>query len=394
MPKVRRDPVPVHIIVPDTNILWDKDKKNPVSPDFTAFWARNIPLIHLSLAVPEVVFGELQFQQATSAIKCAKLIAAQIKDLSEISLSTYSIRLDHQKIKKQVGNKLEKWIKSLDGTVVKTPVALIDWVQLIQDAIWRDPPFGNDPKDPDNEKGFRDALILETLISVCDDNKGTTKNVVFLSQDVLLRTSAERRLKHNKMMITFESLSDFESYIKLNQQELTNKFVKSIQTHARSKFYTVGDSTTIYYRDKIRKAISEKFAVELAASTEVSLPIGLLGTSSYHLSVNNEKWWITTTRFDVLIQPREYHWVSRVTIARLLSSIPVGGGLRSAIMPRREDVHILGFDIKWKAHVKADGRFHDISVVEITKAEHSQHPATMELVNRWGLLQNEIPEPT
>lgn len=315
-------------------------------------------------------------------------------ELSGISQSNYGIRLDHQKIQKQVGNKLEKWIKSLDGTVVKTPVASIDWLRLIQDAIWRISPFTCDPKDKDNEKGFRDALILETLIGVCEENKGSTKNIVFLCNDFLLRTSAEHRLKHNKMMMAFESLSDFESYIKLTQQELTNKFVKSIQTHARSKFYTAEDTTTIFFRDNIKKAISEKFAAELTAPTEISQPLGLLGTSSYHWSISKEKWWINTTRFDKLMQPREYHWVSRVTVARLLNGSPVGGGLIMTGMPIREDVLLIGFDIKWKANVKADGRFHDISVIDITKAEYSQNPATEDLVSRWKLLQNENSAPT
>ena len=69
MPKVRRTPPPVHVVVVDTNILWDKDKKLPVSQAFDAFWRKNSPLIPMTLNVPDVVFGELQFQQTTSALK-------------------------------------------------------------------------------------------------------------------------------------------------------------------------------------------------------------------------------------------------------------------------------------------------------------------------------------
>lgn len=402
MPKVKRDPVQEHIIIPDTNILWDKDKKNSVSPDFSAFWARSTLRISLSLAIPEVVFGELQFQQATSAIKCATTITDQISELSGISDSKYAIRLDPQKIQKQVGNKLEKWIKSLNGIVVNTPVASIDWPRLIQDAIWRKSSFTSDPKNKDNEKGFRDALILETLLDVCEKNKGSTKNIVFLCNDFLLRTSAELRLKHNRMVMVFESLSDFESYIKLTQQELTNKFVKSIQTHARAKFYSDGDPSTIYFRDNIKNTISQKFSAELAVPITHKLeslqPIGLMALPSYNWSVSEERWWINSTRFDELIQPREYHWVSRVTVARLLNgSLEGGGGLMlagMAGMPLREEVLLIGFDIKWKANVKADGRFHDISVIDITKAESSQSLSTEDIVNRWKLFQNDTSVPT
>ncbi len=273
---------------------------------------------------------------------------------------------------------------------------------MIQDAIWRKSSFTSDPKNKDNEKGFRDALILETLLDVCEKNKGSTKNIVFLCNDFLLRTSAELRLKHNRMVMVFESLSDFESYIKLTQQELTNKFVKSIQTHARAKFYSDGDPSTIYFRDNIKNTISQKFSAELAVPITHKLeslqPIGLMALPSYNWSVSEERWWINSTRFDELIQPREYHWVSRVTVARLLNgSLEGGGGLMlagMAGMPLREEVLLIGFDIKWKANVKADGRFHDISVIDITKAESSQSLSTEDIVNRWKLFQNDTSVPT
>jgi hypothetical protein len=60
MPKLRRTPPP-HIVVVDTNILWDRDKKLPVCLAFDEFWRKNSPLIPMTLNVPEVVFGELQF---------------------------------------------------------------------------------------------------------------------------------------------------------------------------------------------------------------------------------------------------------------------------------------------------------------------------------------------
>lgn len=386
MPKVKLEPVPQHIVVPDTNILWDKDKKHPVSPDFDKFWISNTPLIPMQLVIPEVVFGELHFQQSTSAIKCAANIVDQMIELSGITQKKYQSRLDHKNIRDQVGLKLRKWLGNHTGTIVQTPTATIDWSELVQDAIWRNPPFTNDPKDAKNEKGFRDALILETLCGICDKHKGTPKNIVFLCNDYLLRNSAEARQKHNKMLLTFESTSDFESYIKLTRQQLTDKFVKSIQTHARSKFFDKDDKTTIWYRDKIQQAIKEKFADEFPVKPESPGPLGLLSLApSTNWQLTDERWWVTATRFDELVRPRDYHWISRVSVARLLLGLPIGGTVAHAFSPIREEVQVIGFDIKWKANVKADGRFHDISVDEIVMAETSREPSSEELVNRWQL---------
>ena len=54
MPRVRRTPPPQHIVVVDTNILWDKDKKLSVCIAFDEFWKRNSPLISMTLNVSEV----------------------------------------------------------------------------------------------------------------------------------------------------------------------------------------------------------------------------------------------------------------------------------------------------------------------------------------------------
>lgn len=389
MPKVKFEPPPPHVVVPDTNILWDEDKKNTVSPAFDEFWKESAPLIRLSLTVPEVVFGELHFQQTTSAIKLAKNISQQIADLSGITSTKYDARLDPQKIRKQVGDKVQKWVKGLKGSIAKTPVDSVDWARVVQDAIWRNEPFTYDPKDKDKdkEKGFRDALILETVVKVCEENKGTTNNVVFLCNDFLLKTAAEKRLKHNPKVLIFESLPEFGAYIKLTQQKLTDKFVKSIQNHARSWFFTANDATTIWYRDRIRKTIRNEFSDRLAAEFEsLSNATGLLGVPvPYHWKVINEKWRIRGTRFDELIAPREYHWISQITVAQLVSGSASRGGLAFALMTPREEVRLANFDIKWKADVKADGRFYNVTVIDILETGAAQEPSTEEALDRWGL---------
>lgn len=390
MPKIKLEPVPKHIVIPDTNILWDKDKKNAVASDFEQFWQRSSSVIPLKLVIPEVVLGELQFQQATSGIKCATSISEQMSELTGITQKKYEINLDHARIRKQVGEKLKKWVASRAGTIFSTPLTTINWGQLHEDAIWRNPPFTFDPKDKDNEKGFRDALILETVCAICEDNIGFGINIVFLCNDHLLRKTTEVRQKNNKALLTFESILDFESYIKLTQESLADKFVKSIQAHARSKFYSPNDKACIYFRDNIRQAINEKFAADLRSPIEPARSAGLLGIMpTPNWSIIDERWWVNATRFDELVRPREYHWISRVTSARLLVGPPVGNGLIIGRSSIQEEIEVIGFDVRWKANVKADGRFHDITVLDIIKSELSQNPASDELLNQWRLQRNQ-----
>lgn len=386
MPKVKRDPIQEHLVVPDTNILFDGDKKYPVSPDFDAFWNKHLPQIPLELIVPEVVIGELQFQQTTSAIKLASTIRNQTEDLSGVTQSKYRSVLDDTKIKEQISNKLKKWVKSLNGIVASTPIDNIDWSKMVQRAIWREEPFTFDPKDKVNEKGFRDALILETLVNICVENAGNTKNIVFLCNDYLLRTTAEKRLKSNNKVIFFESLIEFESYIQLTQEKLTNEFVKAIQNHARSKFFTYGDKSSVYFKDDIKKKINTQYKSELSLSVDpLNTGTGFFpSTKPSNWQMIDDRWWIGTSRFSSLNLPNEYHWISRVTYTRLISS-SVGGGLLAALSPTIELLETFAFDINWRASVKTDGRFHKISVTSISKGDFTRDPPSDEMLTRWKL---------
>lgn len=99
MPKARRTPPPLHVVVVDTNILWDKDKRLPVCTSFDEFWTRNSPLIPMALHVPEVVLGELHFQQATSALKVLASITENFTELCGITQCSYSHKANEAKIK-------------------------------------------------------------------------------------------------------------------------------------------------------------------------------------------------------------------------------------------------------------------------------------------------------
>ena len=68
---IRKEEIKEHIVIPDTNILWFKDKSKVVNPDFDSFWDNYAQDSNLHLVIPDVVKGEMLFQQSTSAIKQA-----------------------------------------------------------------------------------------------------------------------------------------------------------------------------------------------------------------------------------------------------------------------------------------------------------------------------------
>jgi hypothetical protein len=385
MPKVLRTPPPPHLVVVDTNILWDKDKKLPVCVAFDEFWTKNSSLIPMELHVPEVVFGELHFQQTTSALKALSNIADNFTELAGITNSAYPHKCNEATVRSQVKAKLEKWLKGHAGTQSPTPVTKIDWTAVVDAAIWRKPPFTFDPKDKSNEKGFRDAVILETLVHICDAAT-VGKTVIFVCNDYLLRITAEARLKSSKKFLAFESLADFEAYIGLTQQQLTNAFVKSIQHHARKKFYAKADPTCIYTRFSLTEKIRKDHAADLLLQDTFTGGLGLLSAvgGSAKWNIVRRKFWIRSTQFTKLEGSREFHWSSRLDVATLNESDPPNTLLTGALPPLQK-VQVVGFDVRWKANVKTDGRFHDIELLGIEKKETQSREATEENLKEWSL---------
>ena len=388
MPKVHKKLPPEHLVVVDTNILWDKDKKLPVSPIFDAFWAKNSPLLPMSLHVPQVVLGELYFQQTTSALKALATISESFQELAGITATSYAHKCNESTVRNQVKAKVDRWLKSTGGIELPTPVASIDWGLIVDHAIWRKPPFAFDPKDQKNEKGFRDAVILETVAHACD-SAAAGKLVIFVCNDYLLRTTAEGRLKASKKFLAFESLADFESYVNLTQQQFTNEFVKSIQSHARAKFWAKGDANCIYTKNEIGKRLLSDFATDLEFNDPTKIALSLMaqaiGTAAPTAKRTKQIFWIRSTQFSKLEGEREFHWTSRVDVAQLYE-IEKSGGLLATAMSTIHKIQVVGFGIQWKSNVKSDGRFHDIEVTAIYRIETDVLDATEDKLEKLRLL--------
>lgn len=158
----RIDPKP-HVVIVDTNVLWHEDKKHAVSPDFEAAWYENQKLVTLELLVPEIVRHELAFQQTTAAWNRLDQITRLLAETSGIAAVAHTTRITREKLRAQVEDKIDKGMKSHRARLLPVPYAAVDWKRLTMDAVWRRPPFTFDPKKVETEKGFRDALVLETV---------------------------------------------------------------------------------------------------------------------------------------------------------------------------------------------------------------------------------------
>ena len=144
-------------------------------------------------------------------------------------------------------------VHSADGYYSRSPpIKSIDWDTLIKDAIWRQPPF---TEDKGQEKGFRDALIVQTLGKIIGDH--SSNDIAFISGDSLVRQAASS--KFGTTFIAYETLEELESFLTLTDNKLTNEFVRAIQARAREKFYSDKSPQSLLFRGDLVRKIKKRF---------------------------------------------------------------------------------------------------------------------------------------
>ncbi len=373
MAKIRRETPPPHIIVPDTNILWHEDKSLVVSPDFESFWNEYSRQLTLRLIIPEVVRGELLFQQTTSATKSLSIAIENLEKVGRITQKKFRKPTTPEITKKRIEKRFDNWLNRSDGSIEPTPIEDIDWRHMVNSAIWRDSPFTFDPKNRDSEKGFRDALILETVPKIVSSN--SSEFIAFVSNDTALRETLDKRISILETRYSsYESLSDLGSYFRLIHERLTSSFVKGISRTARRRFFKIGSESCLWYKDSIRDQILKKYSSEFRQTSNQSDDPNPL--SEFFSSITTEGRWeapqsghffISNAQFDKIEKENIFYWITPVEFVRPFRRISapstfLGLTTDEPIVERIEEVR---FNIRWTARVTEDGRFRKISLDDI-----------------------------
>ena len=384
---VHKEKIKEHIVIPDTNILWFKDKTKVVNPDFDSFWDNYAQDSNLHLVIPDVVKGEILFQQSTSAIKQMDKASECIAEVCGITEYQYTHRMTAKRIRDQIEKRFEKWSKQKKAKLELSPINNINWKELIQNSIWRKPPFESDPKNPEIEKGFRDAIILEIIIEYVKNNSGD-RFIAFICNDNMLRDTAEKKLKSNNSFSVYKSIEDFESYLKLQHEQLTDKFIKSILRKASLKFYNPKDQNCLAFKEKLPDKIEDKYGKyisepKLSDDTQSVLG-GLLSTPPKWNPSIGGKYWVSSSQFDRIEKKTIYHWSTDVTYAKKYLR-EVEGLLEALSSTDNERVLLIKFEVTWTSKVFSDGRFRDPTIQDVKMKENKFVNLSSELKKSYNL---------
>jgi hypothetical protein len=375
-------------IVVDTNALYYNEPLAVVSPKFTEAFLECASLAKLKLLVPEVVKGERLFQLVSVVQELIEVNRKNADKVTRLSGHRASKVPKLPKLKAGVEENFDKWAKSLDAVIVPIPYGNINWKKLVHKAIWRIPPFTPPNDKMDSEKGFRDALILETLIEIYKTRPTTkTHQMVFVTKDKQLATAVSKCFGAENVRI-YGAMVSFASYLKIQKQTADEAFAKAVMLKAPDVFYTENDPECVYYKCEVEKRIKEQFQSTLDSFSEdedaagISRLIALktvpgqiqFEKPAIYVPCSEDKVLLDSTEFASFPGNNDFEWKTRLRFVRVFKKQtppPEETDYRLPFDLDDEKVRIQPFDVMWTSKVTEELKFTDIAIGEIFIAVQS-----------------------
>jgi hypothetical protein len=177
----------------------------------------------------------------------------------------------------------------------------VDWEQIISQALTRKAPF-----EIENEKGFRDALILETFFqfasSLCKEQ------AFFASRDKRMGEAFENRKASRETIRLFRDLSSLRTELGAMDADISSKQIAEILAIAEQYFYIPQDKKTLFIRSKVFEKIqsNKDFLNEINAIPNASIASIGIDKPSFVQEIAGKLQFLTKIKVDIKFT--QYQW--------------------------------------------------------------------------------------
>jgi len=185
------------------------------------------------LIIPRVVAGEILFRKDWGLAALRNDAARKLKAIGELVAGEQPSIADKKRLRLQLQRRFINWCTENSIKLWRVPFDKINWRHLTALAVSRLPPFSPFEPKGKSEKGFRDALVLETLCDICESVSPT--RTIFICGDKLLGEAAFARLG-SKQLSVYKSTAEYLSYVKLQRQNFVDETIKLVIEEATSLF--------------------------------------------------------------------------------------------------------------------------------------------------------------
>lgn len=244
-------------IVFDTNVIFTGSASDLFKKELIEFFAKYSTLsdIKITWLIPDVVIDERRYQMKKKGFE----IIPSIKKLEKII--GHNLAITEEIIETRINETIEKQVSLYNVNPISIDVTKVNWETIIHNSCFRKPPF----EDGEYEKGFRDSIILETVIQLINNSPSSKSicRIILLTNDKLLQEAFNERTKSNHNTSVLNSLEEIESLINVLSSEITEELISQIIDQVEKVFFETDNINSIYYKENIRQQIVDNYSNEL-----------------------------------------------------------------------------------------------------------------------------------
>lgn len=246
-------------IVFETSILVSENFPD-ISIDLKQFF-ETANILKLDLYIPKIVLRELEQLYIENVFKQINQINKSYKELKPYAQEQIFIKLPDvdyliSVYEKNVMGLLEKY----NIKVIEIPSLITN--DLIEKAIKYIPPFKKD------DKGFKDALILESILLHASNNR--LNSIILVSGDKIFNSGEikEYAEKSNINLIIMESLEQVKDYIYQFIDKALREMREQEEKKAISALTLIRDDIDIYLKDNLEISSIDIFDLGLSGTLQ------------------------------------------------------------------------------------------------------------------------------
>ena len=295
-----KSPIPFFNIAFDTNLLFVDAENKLLKDTLSEFISERNKLESPRVAwhLLDIVRAERRYQM----LQVARSLLTQTQRVEK--LLGKSLGIQKGDIEQGVDSAIANQVKQHKLIIRQLDTNRVDWSALIERSTTREPPFEHGPK----EKGFRDAIVLETFSQLVDEHPANQKAVrhVLMTGDRLLKEALAARMSQKTNVLTVDNIEALKSLLNAHASHIAGELDDLLQKATRL-FFQDHEKETLFYKWQIEQIIREKHGASLlepppglaAGSTSVTAYLRSVGPTSFIDKIDQSLTFATNIDFEV-----------------------------------------------------------------------------------------------
>lgn len=250
MAKTRAQVTPRIYVVLDSNALFTDAADKLLSLEISKFITDDTKALGLDIrwCIPSCVKEERRHQMLERGM-------GLLIPLSKLeSLLGHSLAMSPDILSSRVDDAIRRQMDAHGLFEISLDISNANWISIIQSAFSKQPPFS-----PTGEKGFKDAIVLETFTQLVGNNPKTpsiSRNIL-LTSDALLQIAAKERTKDFRNVAIASTIEDLRTLLNAVASHLPQNVVEELVPKATAMFWDPAKQDGLYNKWEIFNKIYE-----------------------------------------------------------------------------------------------------------------------------------------